>query len=495
MATLSNIYSNTSFALGLHTEALARLQEQAATGSRINRASDDPSTAYRILGLNSQEKSLQNYIYTLQKVGDLLTSSSTAIGDSDTGIQHVLRTITDNLTTISGSTGAGGIAEQIDVGLGAIVSFANTSYSGQYLFGGSDTASAPYLVQRTGGKITSVTYQGSLDNRDVEVAPGVESSAFHVGDNLFRSDNRSTPTFPDSGTGAAAGTGTSNACGDVWLTVTDDTDPDKYRLSINGGTDYVTVEKGKRSEEQTLTFSSVPGSGSFSLVFGEQMTGAIQWDEGAAEVQTALENLSNLDEGDVTVTGDYAAGFTITFADTLGNVPELVVGNNSLGVTITPSTTTEGIGDANLAVTDSTGRVLYVNTTGITSTGVDWVRVPGTYDIFSALITIRDRLETEGGLTNTQLQELRSNALQSLQELSSLLVGDSVSMGSRIGFLNDLKGSLDNIEYNTKNEAARLEEADIAEIAINLSRREVLYQMSLSVAARLMSMSLLDFVS
>ena len=491
MATLSNIYSNTSFALGLHTEAMARLQEQAATGSRINRASDDPSTAYRILGLNSQERSLKNYINTLQNVASLLMSSSTEI-DS---MKDVLSRITNGLTTISGSSGAGGIAEQIDIWLGAIVSSANYSHSGQYLFGGSNTASAPYLVQRTGGKITSVTYQGSLDNRDVEVAPGVESSAFHVGDNLFRSHNRSTPTFPDSGTGAAAGTGTSNVRGDVWLTVTDDTDPDKYRLSINDGDDYVTVDKGKGSEEQTLTFSPVPGSGSFSLVFDEQMTGDIQWDEGAAEVKTALENLSNLDEGDVTVTGSYAAGFTITFADTLGNVPELVVGNNSLGVTITPNTTTDGIGDVNLAVTDSTGRVLYVNTTGITGTGVDWVRVPGTYDIFNALITIRDRLETEGGLTDAQLQELRSNALRSLQELRGLLVGDSVSMGSRIGFLDDLKGSLDNIKYDTKDETARLEQADIAEIAINLSRREVLYQMSLSVAARLMSMSLLDFIS
>jgi predicted HTH domain antitoxin len=39
-----------------------------------------------------------------------------------------------------------------------------------------------------------------------------------------------------------------------------------------------------------------------------------------------------------------------------------------------------------------------------------------------------------------------------------------------------------------------LEEADIAQIAIDLTRREVLYEMSLSMAARLLSMSLLDFL-
>ena len=37
--TVNNIYNNLSFALGLQTDLLSQLQEQAATGSRINRAS------------------------------------------------------------------------------------------------------------------------------------------------------------------------------------------------------------------------------------------------------------------------------------------------------------------------------------------------------------------------------------------------------------------------------------------------------------------------
>ena len=45
-----------------------------------------------------------------------------------------------------------------------------------------------------------------------------------------------------------------------------------------------------------------------------------------------------------------------------------------------------------------------------------------------------------------------------------------------------------------KDQMIRLIEADIAQIAIDLSRREVLYQMSLAVAARVMSVSLLDFI-
>jgi flagellin-like hook-associated protein FlgL len=72
---------------------------------------------------------------------------------------------------------------------------------------------------------------------------------------------------------------------------------------------------------------------------------------------------------------------------------------------------------------------------------------------------------------------------------------DSVSVGSKIGFLDDLKESLNNLKFNAEDETARLQDADIAQLAIDLSRRQALYQASLLVAAKIMSMTLLDFIS
>jgi flagellin-like hook-associated protein FlgL len=260
----------------------------------------------------------------------------------------------------------------------------------QHLFGGSDTGSAPYTIERTNGKITGVTYQGSLENRDIEIAPGVESSAFYIGDNIFRSNDRNDPIFIGD-TGAKTGTGTSSVRSGVWLTVTGSTG--NWSLSIDGGTAV-----------------------------------------------------------------------------------------NSDGT------------QTNLAVKNASGQVLYIDTTGITSTGVDLVSVPGTYDIFNTLIIIRDVLENEKGLSDVQVRELLNNLPSSLEETSKLMVQAQVSIGSKIGFLDDLKHSLKDQQYDTEDEATRLQEADIAQVAIDLARREILYQMTLAVAARLMSMSLLDFI-
>jgi len=389
---LNNIYNNVSFALHLHSEAMFRLQEQAATGSRINRASDDPSAAYRVETLNSQEKSLGKYIDNLSDVVGTLELSSTIIEEIQSALTETKVRLTQVIGGIYHEETRDRLAEGINDILEQAVSLANTKHKGQYLFGGSNTTSQPYLAERTNGQITNVTYQGSLENRDIEVALGVKSSAFHVGDDIFHSDERGDPIFLGE-TGAKAGSGTSNIQGDTWLTITGS--DGNYNLSIDDGLN---------------TFN------------------------------------------------------------------------------------TDGT-DTNLEVKDpKTGKILYVDTTEINSTGVDMVSVPGTHDIFNTLISIRDMLKNEKELSGAQLRELQNNSLISLEEVSGLIVQAEVSVGSKIGFLDNLKGSLKNLKYNAEDETTRLQEADIAQIAIDLSRRDVLYQMSLSIAGKIMSVSLLDFI-
>lgn len=390
--TLSSLYNNVSFGLSLNAREILRLQEQVTTGSRINRASDAPAAAYRVLSLSSQQRSITSYLNNLSEVSDVLEYASIAIDDIKSALAEAKKLLSD----VTGGTGGGVIlnvtVEGINDALDRIVAAANTKHSGKYIFGGSNTSIAPYAVTRVDGRITSITYQGSDIKRDVQVAPGVEASAFYCGDELFGSDDRSEPVFSGL-TGAAAGTGTSSVRGDVWLTVTHD--GSNYHISIDGGLTDVVVPAG---------------------------------------------------------------------------------------------------GDANQMVTDSrTGQVLYVDTTGINATGTEWVRVGGTYDIFNTLITIRDRLATED-LTTAEMEELRSNAFDAIDELNGVLIQKSVMVGSKIGFLEELKGNLETLQYSTEDEKSRIEQADVAQLAIDLARREVLYQMSLAMAGKLLNVSLLDYL-
>ncbi|HBG78603.1 MAG TPA: flagellar hook-associated protein 3 [Phycisphaerales bacterium] len=388
--SLTSIYNNVSFALNMHTAAMTKLQEQTATGSRINRISDDPSSAYQVLGLNSQTRYLQNYLDNIAQTSDTLGVVSNVLGNMTSSITKVQTDLTQISSGTYSQDSRERLAEGINDVLEQMVSLANTRSMNQYVFSGGKTTE-PYAVTRSNDEITSVSYQGASQSQNIEVSQSVQATLLYAGEDLFSSSSRSAPVFYGD-TGAANGSGTSNVKGDVWLTVTGS--PGSYKLSIDGG--------------------------------------ATEWD----------------------VTGDIS----------------------------------------NVAVSNADGEVLYVDATNITSTGTNLVRVPGTYDIFSSLISIRDILKNTQNLSDEQLKEFRGVITQSLDEINSQLTNKQTLVGSKIGFLEDLKESLENVKLNTEDQATAIEQADVAQIAIELSMREILYQMSLSVTGKLMSVSLLDFI-
>jgi hypothetical protein len=124
-------------------------------------------------------------------------------------------------------------------------------------------------------------------------------------------------------------------------------DAGTYSITFDGQTTGLINFTNGVTEIQQVDFTNVPDAGSFTLVFDGQQTGAIAFNANAAAVKSALEALSNIDN--VTVTGDFAAGFQIEF---LGNninadVDEITVGANTLEIAAVPisvfvSTTREG---------------------------------------------------------------------------------------------------------------------------------------------------------
>lgn len=102
------------------------------------------------------------------------------------------------------------------------------------------------------------------------------------------------------------------------------------------------------NEIQTVTITGGPTGGTFTLTWSGQTTAAIAYNATAAAVQTALEALSNIAPGDITVTGNAGGPYTVTWGGVhLGDdVAALTASGASLtggttpGVTI--ATTTAG---------------------------------------------------------------------------------------------------------------------------------------------------------
>lgn len=391
--SLESIYQNSVWAISNNTAALAKLQEQAASGQAINRPSDDPSDANRILSLRGDSRMLEQYLNTIAEVVSILELNSSVIQSISGELADVMASLTSILSGTTNEQLRSVLAEDLNNTLEQIVSLSNTSRLGQRLFSGADSSVDPYAVERdANGDICRVIYQGSYEERKVEVSSGVETSALFVGDELFRADEPGSPVFYGT-TGAAAGTGTSSARGDVTLSVTGSAGA--YVLSIDGGTTTVTVD--------------------------------------GTETNVAV-------------------------------------------------------------VHGTTGEVLYVDATGITSTGDETVRVPGTYDMFNNLICARDLLRNADEMPAEQWREVMDATIASLDVVEEKLVRAFPIVGGRIGTLTNLQSSLEDMKMNTDEEISRKQDADITQVAVDLARYEVLYEMSLAVTAKMFSLSLLDFI-
>lgn len=118
---------------------------------------------------------------------------------------------------------------------------------------------------------------------------------------------------------------------------------------IPSGTPLVELDSGLygpysvTDEVQTLT---VGGSGltSFTITYSGQTTGSIDDQATGADIQTALEALSNIAPGDVTVTGGAGGPWTVTFGGTLAdtNVAQMTTTPTGGTGTVTVATTTAG---------------------------------------------------------------------------------------------------------------------------------------------------------
>lgn len=111
---------------------------------------------------------------------------------------------------------------------------------------------------------------------------------------------------------------------------------------------------GSASEQQTVTITGSPTGGTFTLTYAGQTTAAIAYNATAAAVRSALEALSNINVGEVTVTGGPGPDtpYVVTFSGNLAgeDVPQMTASGASLTGGDTPAvgvtTTTAGGGGA-----------------------------------------------------------------------------------------------------------------------------------------------------
>lgn len=127
------------------------------------------------------------------------------------------------------------------------------------------------------------------------------------------------------------------------------------KLDLDGGvadTDY--ADATATDEEQTVTVTATGGT--FTLTYDGQTTDAIAENATAATVQTELEQLSNIEVGDVVVTGSAGGPYTLTFGGNLADVNVEALTASAAGLT-----QAAGTGTAAVATTTAGGAAISID--------------------------------------------------------------------------------------------------------------------------------------
>lgn len=172
--------------LGRHTRRLLALQEQLATGLRVNAPSDDPMAARLGIDTRTAIGKSEQYLSNIQAASPLLSETESAI---DTALQYL------NRAESLAQQGANGtynesqldsLAIEVNEILEGMLSTANRETNGRFLFSGTRTQTVPFEATRNAaGEITAVTYRGNDEHTEVAVADGLTVTTNETGTDIF----------------------------------------------------------------------------------------------------------------------------------------------------------------------------------------------------------------------------------------------------------------------------------------------------------------------
>lgn len=200
-------------------QTLDKAQTQLTTGLQINNVSDAPSEIADIWQLNSELDQTQQTETNLGLVSTEVNTAQSALQSAVTLVEQAETYGTQGASDTSTASTRTDLANELGAILQQLVSTANTTVQGRYIFAGDADQTTPYSIDLTQTPPVSA-YQGSASTREVQGADGtafpVALTAQQIFDNSNAQDNVFTSiTALMQGLQANNDTAISSALGDV----------------------------------------------------------------------------------------------------------------------------------------------------------------------------------------------------------------------------------------------------------------------------------------
>jgi flagellar hook-associated protein 3 FlgL len=219
--------------------SLASMYQQISSGNRLQTASDDPLGAAQAVQLTIKTAAFSQYATNQSTALSSLQQEDTTLSSVSSVLQSIQTQLVRAGDASLNDANRSSIADQIKGYRDQLMTLANTTdSSGNYIFAGFKTGSAPFTDDASG---VGATYSGDLGQRQVQVSDGRTISVGDTGAAIFQSvsPTESAPVSAADSTNKGSGTISS-------VSVTDPTNAangNKYTISFavsssDGSTTY-----------------------------------------------------------------------------------------------------------------------------------------------------------------------------------------------------------------------------------------------------------------
>ncbi|MGB6944011.1 MAG: flagellin [Bryobacteraceae bacterium] len=247
-------------------QKLQTAQTQLTTGLQINNVSDAPTEIADVWQLNSELDQTQQTDTNLGQVATEVDTAQSALQSAVTLVEQAETYGTQGASDTSSATTRQDLANGLGAILQQLVSTANTTVQGRYIFSGDTDQTTPYSIDLTQSSPISA-YQGSASTREIQGPDGTAFPVALTAQQIFDSPNAADNVFT-SITDLMQG-----------LQNNDDTAISSSLADVQSADTYL--------NQQLAFYGTVQDRVSGALTFGQNYT---------TELQTQLSGVQDADE-------------------------------------------------------------------------------------------------------------------------------------------------------------------------------------------------------
>lgn len=188
--------------------------EQISSGQSVNEPSDDPAAAASLVQNANQTSAVDQFLRSIGSIQGEAQNADSAVSSVITALQRAISLGVEGASSTLNPSDRAAIATEVQGIQSQLLSLANLSYQGSYVFAGTATQTAPYVLDAASP--SGVQYVGNAGTNSVTLGNQFTLQTNLPGSQLFSSPGTDMfQAVQDLITSLQTGTGIAAAVGEV----------------------------------------------------------------------------------------------------------------------------------------------------------------------------------------------------------------------------------------------------------------------------------------